>query len=285
MSGKFRVHPSGWILFFVILVTASCTPSSEVRRENAHQIAQGGGFIRQSWAHQDLPMVTYHRFPSPSNTLNIYIEGDGYAFASRRKPSDDPTPINPVSLKLALTSGTGTVAYIGRPCQYVATLGGGKCDPIYWTSHRFAPEVVGAIQGIINQLKGQAHASRITLTGYSGGGVIAALIAAKRRDVDHLTTIAAPLSLKAWVTYHNLSPLEGNDPLDQVDQLCALSQTHYWGNVDDVVPVVSIMSFVKAIEPCPNAHIEIVSGAGHHGAWAHELAVSRERVFLQMPKP
>ena len=279
MSVKFKAFPPGWALFFAILLTASCAPSSETRRGNAHQIAQGDGFIRQSWTHQNLPLVTYHSFRSPTDTLNIYIEGDGYAFASRHKPSDDPTPIDPVALKLALNSGAEAVAYIGRPCQYVTPAGLSKCDPVYWTSHRFAPEVVDTIQDVINQLKVQAGASRITLTGYSGGGVIATLIAANRHDVDHLTTVAAPLSLKAWLAHHNLSPLTGDDPLDQIDQICALSQAHYWGEVDEVVPVASVLSFVEAIGGCPRTHIEIVSGADHHWAWVQELAVSRERVF------
>lgn len=281
MNGKSKAFPSGWALFFVVLLTASCTPSSEARRGNAHLIAQDAGFVRQSWAHQNLPMVTYHSFRSPTDTLNIYIEGDGYAFASRRKPSDDPTPINPVSLKLALSSGVEAVAYIGRPCQYVTPAGALRCDPIYWTSHRFAPEVVDTIHDVINQLKVQAGASRITLAGYSGGGVIAALIAAKRHDVDHLTTIAAPLSLKSWLAYHNLSPLEGDDPLEQIEKFCSISQVHYWGEVDRVVPVASIMSFVDAVRRCPGARIEIVSGAGHHYAWEHELAASRERALFQ----
>jgi len=169
------------------------------------------------------------------------------SISGRRKPSDGPTPINPVALKFSLTSGSKAVAYIGRPCQYVLS-GPPSCDPKYWTSHRFAPEVLEAIQSVINQLKVQAGSSRITLTGFLGGGVIAAPIAAKRHDIDRLTTIAAPLSLRYWWVYCNLNTLEGGNPLNQIEKFCALSQAHYWGELDRVVPVASIISLLAPLD-------------------------------------
>ncbi len=48
----------------------------------------------------------------------VYIEGDGRAYVNRRTPSNDPTPGNPMALRLALADPSLRVLYLGRPCQY-----------------------------------------------------------------------------------------------------------------------------------------------------------------------
>ena len=50
----------------------------------------------------------------------------------------------------------------------------------------------------------------IHLFGYSGGGVVAALLAAHFSNTKRLVTIAAPLDLDAWVHLHGFSPMEGS---------------------------------------------------------------------------
>jgi hypothetical protein len=47
------------------------------------------------------------------NSLRVYIEGDGFAWKSRTQPSGNPTPHNPVALKLA-ASIRGGCSWYGR---------------------------------------------------------------------------------------------------------------------------------------------------------------------------
>jgi esterase/lipase len=49
----------------------------------------------------------------------------------------------------------------------------------------------------VTALKRASGASRLRLVGYSGGGVMAMLLAARRDDVAQVVTIAAPLRLAA----------------------------------------------------------------------------------------
>ena len=54
----------------------------------------------------------------PVDEVHVYIEGDGYAWATTTDPSDDPTPINPLALRLAAVDDAPNVLYLARPCQF-----------------------------------------------------------------------------------------------------------------------------------------------------------------------
>jgi hypothetical protein len=52
---------------------------------------------------------------------------------------------------------------------------------------------------------------------------VAALVAARRTDVDRLVTVAGNLDPTAWAVYQHIQPLTGSlNPADEVD---ALSRT------------------------------------------------------------
>jgi pimeloyl-ACP methyl ester carboxylesterase len=62
-------------------------------------------------------------------------------------------------------------------------------------------------------LKQRSGSTRLTLVGYSGGGTIAVLLAARRSDVAEVITVAANLDVGYWTQRDGLSPLTGSlDP-------------------------------------------------------------------------
>ena len=130
--------------------------------------------------------------------LTVYIEGDGLAWRTRSIPSTNPTPIDPVGLKLALAHPLGNAAYLARPCQYVGGHTARGCDQSYWTNKRFAREVIESSNEALTTLKLEFGARHLQLVGYSGGGAVAALLAAKRDDVIRLVTVAGNLEHLAW---------------------------------------------------------------------------------------
>ncbi|MGI4938723.1 MAG: hypothetical protein ACRYF5_18555 [Janthinobacterium lividum] len=106
-----------------------------------------------------------------SAQLTIYLEGDGRAYLDAAQASMDPTPSDPLGLRLALADDTGlAVAYLARPCQYTMPAHGHGCNQAYWTSARYAEPVIEALDLAIDDLKRRAGAVRIVLVGYSGGG-------------------------------------------------------------------------------------------------------------------
>ena len=192
------------LLILVVLASlAGCAGiSPESRWRHAEQLAQQAGWQKLRIPAEKFVLSAYvKKAQTQADTLTIYIEGDGFAWVSSSQASSDPTPRNPVGLQLALRhpQAPGNAAgYLARPCQYVEPEDARNCRQAYWTDRRFATEVIEASDQAIGVLKQRVGASRLVLVGYSGGGAVAALVAARRDDVVQLITVAGNLDHRAW---------------------------------------------------------------------------------------
>ncbi|CDO60583.1 FIG00977956: hypothetical protein [Candidatus Phaeomarinobacter ectocarpi] len=200
--------------------------------------------------------------------LTVYIEGDGLAWITRSRPSDDPTPATPLVMGLMSSDGAMPTAYLARPCQYVGA-GSRNCEAAYWTNKRFAPEVVASMNEAISALKARTPgAQTIRLIGFSGGGVIAALIAARRQDIAGLVTIAAPMDINAFTRHHGVSGLSGSlDPVADKAVLSGVPQMHFVGGQDGIVPRSIVDSYLRSLGATPCARLVMVPEASHISGW------------------
>lgn len=205
------------------------------------------------------------RWREPGEDLRVYIEGDGAPWIQPHLPPDDPTPVKPLALGLAAADGSARTAYLARPCQYFPSR---RCEPRFWGIERFSPEVVAAYQAALDALKSRTGATRLRLVGYSGGGVLAALLAASRPDVAELLTVASPLDTAAWIRHHDVTPLAGDNPADRSGRLGELPQHHWVGGKDEVVPDGVVRSFAEKLGR-PLA-ISVVPGYDHECCWVED---------------
>lgn len=208
----------------------------------------------------------------PSPTLVVYLEGDGLAYVDPSRPARDPTPRDPTALRLALAhpDRSANVAWLGRPCQYVMSP---QCQTAYWTQKRYAPEIVDSVSSAIDQLKAESHAENLTLIGYSGGGAIAALLAARRGDVARLVTVAADLDLADWTTRQKLTPLTGSlDPAGFAPALAGVPQVHFSGGKDRVVGTDVARAYLARLPAGAPARLIEVPEFGHSCCWARDWA-------------
>ena len=132
----------------------------------------------------------------------------------------------------------------------------------YWTSHRFAPEVVEAYRQTLDILKARTGAAQLRLFGYSGGGVIATLLAMSRTDVVQLVTIAAPLSVAEWTSWHQVTPMaESLDPGMQGGSVPRA--VHFVGGKDAIVPPEVVKGFAQR----SGGRLRIVEDFDHQCCW------------------
>jgi len=212
--------------------------------------------------------------PDPGRCLaTVVVEGDGRAWTTRTRLSPDPTPREPVGLDIALSIPVGGVAYLARPGQYPPdTAPAPTCPPRYWAGARFAPEVVAgadaAIDTLVDRLVGpDCDAPELALVGFSGGGTLAALVTARRADVDHLVTIAANLDHTVWTEHHGVTPLDGSLSLFPVTAaLARVPQHHLVGGDDAIVPPTLNDRVIAALGAAGHPRI-VVPGADHAGPW------------------
>ena len=196
------------------------------------------------------------------------MEGDGKARRNRRQPSLNPTPVNPLALRLAVRDKRENIIYLARPCQYVSIAEQPNCQTKYWTSHRFASEVIGDYNIILDRLKLETGAQRFHLIGFSGGAAIAALLAASRADVGRLVTVAGNLDLANLAAHHKVSPLNGSlDPVAYAQQLKHIPQTHFIGENDKIIPPGLTKQFFAKQKENPCLQMKVVAGATHLEGW------------------
>ncbi len=255
------------VAVLMLLISAcSAIPSVDKRRLSANILVeekawQGGVIPAQPF----LLQAFYPKVITPSTTLTVYIEGDGLAWLNRTTPSMNPTPMSFLTLKLALQQPVGNVAYLARPCQFITT---SICEPHYWTSRRFSQEVIDATNHALDFLKSTFNAQQLQLVGYSGGGAVAALVAASRDDVSLLLTVAGNLDTEAWTTLQGISPLKGSlNPADKTNQLLAIKQIHLSGQMDAVVPVSIAQSFAKKSPLSSDLTLRTFENYNHSCCW------------------
>ncbi len=214
-------------------------------------------------------LTSFQRLSKQGEDLHVYIEGDGLAWMNKRTPSLDPSPTDPVALKLATKDPSYNVVYLARPCQYTKMSAADQlCDQKYWTSARFAPEIVQAINNSISDIKKDAGASSITITGFSGGGGIAALVTAERDDVKLLRTVAGNLDPDKMAEIHNISPLdESLNPADISSKIAHVPQIHFIGTEDKIITSEIASSYRQASRDSSCITVQPVKGVSHDKGW------------------
>jgi len=234
--------------------------------DRADTVARAAGFQRLIIPTSAFPLLAYVKGGGP--IARVYIEGDGHAWRDRYTPSDDPTPWDPVALKLAAVDPSATVAWLARPCQYLLKDNSPGCAPTWWTDRRYHESVIASVSEALDRLRIVLRAGRFELVGFSGGGSVAALVAARRNDIASLRTVAANLDTTLWTALHHVSPLDGSlNPADFATRLGALPQLHFVGADDPVVEPAVTQSFLARLPTAGCAAAVVIPGIGHGVAW------------------
>jgi len=218
-------------------------------------------------------------FPPASGQLAprlwVVIEGDGARWTGGQPPAD-PTPRHAVGpALLAVAPQTDARLYLARPCQYLTRAELADCSVDYWTSKRFAPSVIGALDQVISRTAKPGQG--VILVGFSGGGVVAAELALDRPDLCGLITIAAPLDLELWTEFHHVDPLLSPTPPARL--LAGLSRLkgenlNLYGESDTVVPMAATRRVRRVLAA---SSVRLIPGFHHSSDWPHLL--DHQQVF------
>ena len=241
------------IILTIALLSSGCVSklSPKVRQHTADTVAQAGNLVQQKIATDDFLLTTYQRFDATADNkqMVVYIEGDGMAWISRDQLSSNPTPVQPIALKLASIDTNANVLYVARPCQYLWPQKMNRCSSKYWSNKRSSEEVISSINQAISIVKQKQNISSIRLIGYSGGGGIAALIADRRADVNEFVSVSGNLNYKLFTQTHDLSPMNRSiDPITVANQIGLIPQIHYVGADDKIIPRQIALSFSDKVK-------------------------------------
>lgn len=271
-----KTHPLSLLarsadMFFLSMLTACSLVSPLDDTRQADRLAGAAGWRKQQLAtpHFDLLSYVPDTQRPKRRVLTVYIEGDGRAWLSTHRISPNPTPRNPLALKLALRHPSDqAVAYLARPCQYGNRATLPPCRPEYWSVKRFAPEVIEASRTAVDRLKRRIGAERVVLVGYSGGGTVAALLAARRRDVAELITVDGNLDHRISSKHHSVSLLRGSlNPADEWRALRDIPQRHLVGRSDRIVPPLVARAYQRRFPEGRRPPVRVIAEFDHHCCW------------------
>ena len=254
-------------LFFLTFFIVGCSqnvPTPQERKATALSLGNKYNLKEQIYNTKEFDIFSLQTNIKECKNIKVYIEGDGLAWISRNRISKDPTPINPLGLKLMNMDNSSCKIYLARPCQYLSKK---NCDNKYWTSHRFSNIVIQSYNEVLNNVKLKYDNTTFTLIGYSGGGAIVALIAAKRDDINKLITIAGNLNPTKWVNIHNISPLRSSlNPINYSSKLENIQQYHLIGKDDTIVPKEIFFSYRDAFNKTNKIEYRLFD-ATHSKGW------------------
>jgi pimeloyl-ACP methyl ester carboxylesterase len=223
----------------LLLMASACTSMPPVSRLAANagiagQVVTGTGFRHRLFANAAAE--------SPHNgPLLVFLEGDGQPWVDGgRTPARDPTPRQPLAFELFVATRQ-PAWYLTRPC-YEHLIDPG-CRTGLWTSARYSTEVVDSMAAALRSNLAQYPAQDIMLIGYSGGGVLATLLAPRLPRVAGIITIAANLDVAAWAQLHGYLPLvDSLDPAREPARLPA--HVLLTGDRDENVPVAVVAGYL-----------------------------------------
>ena len=249
------------------LALSSCTTPTE----RASRMAQDHALTPAVLTTTHFNLMTYASMPlRPGLPLAVYIEGDGHAWLDRSRLSDDPTPRHAMALEFASLDPSPNRVYIARPCQFVVGADGRNCQSNDWSVARFSQDAVVSISEAIDDYMRLSGALGVKLYGYSGGGTIALLLAARRTDVLSVVTVAGIPDTASWTTIRGTTRLWASlNPADFSGTMDAAKQTLIIGAEDEVVPPEVTQSYLSRFPASARPHVINVPGQTHGCCWAN----------------
>jgi hypothetical protein len=277
---RFRIAVLAASLIVMAGLPACRTVNGYWREEAANRLAVPSNMLKRQISADPFMITVFERVYKEGEPATIYIEGDGVAWMTRTIPSLNPTPDYPVALHLATRDLSPNVIYVARPCQFSGLIAENTpCPQTYWTDGRFSVTAMDAMNTVLDKLKAAHRLSGFNLVGYSGGGAVAALLAAKRKDVLSLRTVAGNLDHEVLNANHNVSPMSNSlNPRDFAKDIANIPQHHFIGAWDDVVDHSVYDSFRSAMGDSHCVRMSVVDEVDHEKGW-----VNRWPSLLQQP--
>ena len=230
-----RILPEIRISAFLVIAAACLVEMSSCVLRPAWQKLAIEGNLESRW----LDAGRFRHFvlwnDVAGNHLRIYVEGDGRPWIRETRVSVDPTPSNPVLLRL-MHNATHPAVYLGRPCYFGSATDKG-CDKRWWTFDRISQVVIDSMCAAANQVSRQIGAESVQLIGYSGGGAIVVRMNECTDRLVSISTIAGNLDPEAWAEHHGYSPLTnlaslGPAAFRHID----VTESHWQCRDDHIVP-------------------------------------------------
>lgn len=220
-----------WFVLAVWLLSGCATPVSRLYDRAAQYEFSDEVVTGEHYSHA----VFRSNVSAAVKTLHVYLEGDGRPWRFRYWRAKDPTPPDPLMMRLMRHDSVPAV-YVGRPC-YNGFAEQRGCHSGLWTSGRYSPAVINSMLAVINNEIRRTGAEKINLFGHSGGATLAVLLADRLQQTEVVVTLAGNFDVDAWTSLHGYAPLLGSvNPINTPALRTGIRQIHLFGALDANIP-------------------------------------------------
>ncbi|MFA4995450.1 MAG: hypothetical protein WC521_09150 [Bdellovibrionales bacterium] len=273
-SPLFRYKNLPLLIALCLVSLQGCSTSSP---GDAFLDAAESTFERQEITAGTFRLTVFSRIQDANQPITVYIEGDVRGWTPMAALGVDATPDEYLGLRLATLDPTKNVVVISHPCQF--NINDPACHNKTWKNGRLATQIYDSINRALDYVVSVIPRSRLNLVGYSGGGAIAAVMAARRRDVVSLRTIAGNLDPDGNGRTHSAVPqYDYIDPMEGAPRLSMLPQEHFVGENDALVPSFLTGNFVRAVGQNICVKITPIADATHKTGWEEAWKDNVERL-------
>ena len=248
---------------FTAFFLFSCN-SDQMRINKAFDLAVQNNYKPKIINSSLFPIQIFYQ-ENNSNHAVIYLEGDGLVINKYGEVALDSTPTDPMALRLASVDKRHvTKIVINRPFHYIKSK---HSDSRYWTTARYAPEVIQSILEVIKNCRKEFHFKTIEIVAYSGGASVALLLAPHLENIEKITSFAGNLDHKNWTRHHATGHLfDSLDPLKNKAILGHIQQVHFLGTID-VNTTIDLGKQYKQQIDTDKVTIVSVEGFDHDSNW------------------
>lgn len=256
---------ASWFVFTILSLSMPGCSSPVVIAE---RYALAHNYTRLTVTGQAYTHVIYQKEQNSGKRWHIYIEGDGQPWIAQRFVAPDPTPKQPLMLRLMSQDPLSSI-YLGRPC-YHGMVSESNCNPWLWTHGRYSKQVVDSMVSALNKLIHSHQIKQITLIGHSGGGTLALLMAEQIIEADTVITIAGNLDVRAWTEKHAYTILRGSlNPAERGPLAEHIREYHFIGDKDRNIPQKATLQYVnKRVSAC----LTVMPDCAHLDCWEKNWA-------------
>lgn len=232
-------------LLAALLLLQACATPSERFLQTAHEFNFSNRLLNGAPFQHRLFLNARAENSAEIAELHVYLDGDGTPWRTDTRIADDPTARNPLILEM-MSQDPAAAVLLGRPCYYGLSQAA-LCRDELWTSRRYSREQIDSMAAALRPWLADKRVGRLVLIGYSGGGVLAAFLAAELQQTAVLLTVAANLDVEAWSRHHGYPPPDGSlNPAREAHIPETVRQIHLAGLRDENVPAEIIAAFSRS---------------------------------------
>lgn len=262
------------VLCTTIGLAACKTPGDVWSYEAADRLSAPADMLKRQVTAEPYMITVFEKVHKKGSVANVYFETDGdLSYMGENTINKDTTPSYPLGLHLASRDNADNVISVARPCQYSGMEGkrpGTQCNKDVWSNGRYSIETMNAMNKALDKIKERYDFTGYNIVGVDGGAAVAVLLAAKRKDVISLRTVAGILDTDRYEANHKRKPLTNSlNPKDFAKDVANIPQHHFLGNWDqDVTPDI-YQSFHDAMGPSSCIRYSLVADVDHWKGWAN----------------